>query len=156
MIMVTKNNIEKINEINKINKINIDKELLSKELIKENKNLLNLMNKLNPVSLILYGSYSYNKQTVNSDIDLMIILKKNIFSNNEIDDYFIDLKKQISKIFNKPVDIVVMIKTNKIQYCEEFSDPDTNFILNVYNDAYYLYGINDKDNILESIKYKKF
>lgn len=154
--MVTKNNIEKINEINKINKINIDKELLSKELIKENKNLLNLMNKLNPVSLILYGSYSYNKQTVNSDIDLMIILKKNIFSNNEIDDYFIDLKKQISKIFNKPVDIVVMIKTNKIQYCEEFSDPDTNFILNVYNDAYYLYGINDKDNILESIKYKKF
>ena len=135
---------------------NIDKESLSKELIKENKNLLNLMNKLNPVSLILYGSYSYNKQTVNSDIDLMIILKKNIFSNKEIDYYFIDLKKQISKIFNKSVDIVVMIKTNKIQYCEEFSDPDTNFILNVYNDAYYLYGITDKDNILESIKYKKF
>lgn len=147
MIIISKNNIEKINA---------NKEILSKELIKKNKNLLNLMNKLNPVSLILYGSYSYNKQTVNSDIDLMIILKKNIFSNKEIDDYFIDLKKQISKIFNKSVDIVIMIKTNKIQYYEEFSDPDTNFILNVYNDAYYLYGINNKDNILESIKYKKF
>ena len=68
------------------------------------------------------------------------------------------------KLFNKNLDIVVMIKTNKIQYKiydYEYNynydiDYNNNFISNIYGDLYIIYGDTNKDIILESIKYKKF
>jgi predicted nucleotidyltransferase len=138
---------------------------LNKEIIKNNDKLIELIKSLDPISVILYGSYSRNKQTINSDIDLLIIFKKKILNKYlDIDNKIINLKKEIIKLFNKNLDIVVMIKTNKIQYKiydYEYNynydiDYNNNFISNIYSDLYIIYGNTNKDIILESIKYKKF
>lgn len=131
-------------------------QILNKNLIINNLSLLNILKNLKPLSFILYGSYSKNTQNKNSDIDLMIIFKKNIFSNKNFNNLMINLKKNISKIFNKNIDLIVMIYQNKLQYFENNYDNDTNFIYNVYNDAQIIYGKSDKDIILESYKYSKF
>jgi predicted nucleotidyltransferase len=138
---------------------------LNREIIKNNVKFIELINLLNPISVILYGSYSVNKQTDNSDIDLLIIFNKNILNKYiNIDNFIIKFKKEIIRLFNKKVDIVVMIKINKINYIiddiyvnnDTYINNDTNFIYNVYADSYIIYGNKNKDIILESIKYKKF
>jgi predicted nucleotidyltransferase len=134
---------------------------LSREDIKNNNKFIELIKLINPVSVILYGSYSINKQTNNSDIDLLFIFNKNIINKYyDIDYNIINLKKEIIKLFNKKVDIVLMINLNKIQYNFNYNnyyiDNDTDFIFNIYEDAYIIYGNKDKDIILESIKYKKY
>jgi len=133
---------------------------LDREQIKNNNNLIKLLTLIDPISVILYGSYSINKQTDNSDIDLLIIFKKNIHTRYpDIDNKIKNLKRDIIKLFNKKVDIVFMINANKIQYkynFHQYVDNDTDFIFNIYEDAYVIYGKKDKDIILESIKYKKY
>ena len=138
---------------------------LNREIIKNNVKFIELISLLNPISVILYGSYSINKQTDNSDIDLLIIFNKGVLNRyTDIDNFIINFKKEIIKLFNKKVDIVVMIKINKINYIiddvyvnnDTYINNDTNFIYNIYMDAYVIYGNNNKDIILESIKYKKF
>ena len=49
-----------------------------------------------------------------------------------------------------------MIHVHFLQYNENNYDIDTNFIYNVYNEAINIYGKNDKDLIIESIKFGKF
>ena len=56
---------------------NIDKELIIK-VIKENKNLL--INKYNVKKLYLYGSFSKEKTTVDSDLDLLVIYSKDLIN----------------------------------------------------------------------------
>jgi predicted nucleotidyltransferase len=136
-------------------------ENLNKEIIKNNDKFIELIKSVDPISVILYGSYSTNKQTINSDIDLLIIFKQKILNKYlDIDNKIINLKEEIIKLFNKNLDIVVMIKTNKIQYnIYEYNydiDYNNNFISNIYSDLYILYGDKHKDIILESFKYKKF
>jgi predicted nucleotidyltransferase len=133
---------------------------LCRENIKNNNKFIELIKLINPVSVILYGSYSINKQNNNSDIDLLIIFNKSIINKYyDIDSKIINLKKEIIKLFNKKLDIVVMINLNKIQYninCNYYIDNDTDFIFNIHETAYIIYGNKDKDIILESIKYKKY
>ena len=136
-------------------------ENLNKEIIKNNDKFIELIKSVDPISVILYGSYSTNKQTINSDIDLLIVFKQKILNKYlDIDNKIINLKKEIIKLFNKKLDIVVMIKTNKIQYnIYDYNydiDYNNNFISNIYGDLYIIYGDTNKDIILESIKYKKF
>jgi len=125
---------------------------LNKELIKNNIDFIKELILLNPLLVILYGSYSLNKQNDNSDIDLLLIYKNNILNKNY------NLNEKIIKIFNKKVDIVIMIKTNKNQYNIEnnYIDNNINFVLNIYSDGYTIYGNINKDIILDSIIYKKF
>ena len=139
---------------------------LNREIIKNNDKFIELIKSLDPISVILYGSYSINKQTNNSDIDLLIIFNKNILNKySDIDNKIINLKKEIINIFNKKVDIVLMINKNKIQYnfideyyinYYKYIDNDSIFIYNIYTDAYIIYGKKNKDIIIESIKYKKY
>ena len=139
---------------------------LNREIIKNNDKFIGLIKSLDPISVILYGSYSINKQTNNSDIDLLIIFNKNILNKySDIDNKIINLKKEIINIFNKKVDIVLMINKNKIQYnfideyyinYYKYIDNDSIFIYNIYTDAYIIYGKKNKDIIIESIKYKKY
>ena len=134
---------------------------LNKEFIKNNDKFIELIKSVDPISVILYGSYSTNKQTINSDIDLLIVFKQKILNKYlDIDNKIINLKKEIIKLFNKNLDIVVMIKTNKLQYnIYDYNydiDYNNNFISNIYSDLYILYGNKHTDIILESFKYKKF
>ena len=130
-------------------------EINNKNLIKNNIDLINLLKNIKPLSFILYGSYAKNKQNINSDIDLMIVFKKKDICDN-FNQLIITFKNNIHKIFKKKIDLVVMIYQKKLQYFEFNFDHDTNFIYNVFEDGYVLYGNNDKDLILESIKYGKF
>jgi predicted nucleotidyltransferase len=131
-------------------------DLFNKEFIKSNEQLIKILDIIKPLSFILYGSFAKNKQNLNSDIDFLIIFKKNIFNNINFNKIIYNLKKNISQIFNRNIDLVVMIHHNKLQYHESNYDPDTNFIYNIYHEGYYIYGKNEKDLIIESVKYAKF
>jgi predicted nucleotidyltransferase len=139
--------------------MNISLANLNKEQIKSNIELQQLLDKIKPLSFYLYGSFAKNKQNCNSDIDFMIILKNNFqkFNNiKNIDKIFICIKNNLLNIFKRNIDLVVMIHKNKLQYYENDFDPNTNFIYNVYNEGINIYGKNDNDLIIESIKYGKY
>jgi hypothetical protein len=56
----------------------------------------------------------------------------------------------------KKVDIISMIYTpQRYHYFENDDDWDSIFVNNVYNDGIIIYGDNDKEKILKSIKYDK-
>jgi predicted nucleotidyltransferase len=135
---------------------------LNKELIKSNDKLIKEINLLDPLLVILYGSYSIDRQNENSDIDLLLIFKSNILNKKyNIDEKINNLKKKIIKIFNKRIDIVIMTKTNKFQYnkynfTDNYTDNNINFVLNIYSDGYIIQGNYNKEIILDSIIYKKF
>ena len=129
---------------------------LNQDLIKNNSSLIKLLKIINPIAFFLFGSFAKNQYHKDSDIDFLIIFKKNIYNNKNFSELIINLKKNISKIFNKKIDIVVMIHVHFLQYNENNYDIDTNFIYNVYNEAINIYGKNDKDLIIESIKFGKF
>ena len=136
--------------------MNISLSNLNKEQIKNNIDLQQLLDKIKPLSFYLYGSFAKNKQNCNSDIDFMIIFKNNLQKFKNIDKIFSNIKKYILNIFKRNIDLVVMVHKKKLQYFENDLDPNTNFIYNVYNEGINIYGKNDNDLIIESIKYGKY
>jgi len=95
--------------------------------------------------VFLYGSTSRETNTETSDIDILVIWKKNynsLLAHN--------LKKEIELLFFKKVDFASMIYKNKVIY--DFNNIRTQnecFIENVYRDAVSIFG--DRDDILFSI-----
>ncbi len=79
-----KDKVYSIHEIKEI--INSHKDFFEKQYCVEN--------------FLLFGSYAKNKQTVDSDIDLLVNFK------HPIDMFdFIDLQEYLSKIFSKKIDL---------------------------------------------------
>lgn len=128
---------------------------LTTKIIIECQELKLVLEEYNPISVILFGSYSRGNYTINSDIDLMFIWKSNTFNKVEKPNLE-NIKKKIQEIFMKKVDIISMIYTpQRYHYFENDDDWDSIFVNNVYNDGIIIYGDSDKEKILKSIKYDK-
>jgi len=56
----------------------------------------------------IFGSYSKNKQTEESDIDILVEF------NRPVGFQFLDLKKYLESVFHKPVDLVTVNALNPI------------------------------------------
>lgn len=69
-----------------------------KEIINSHKDFFE--NNYNVENFLLFGSYAKNKQTMDSDIDLLVNFKQPIDMFD-----FIDLQEYLSKIFNKKIDL---------------------------------------------------
>ncbi len=69
-----------------------------KEIIDSHKNFFR--QKYFVEEFFLFGSYAKNQQTANSDIDLLVKLSEPIDMFE-----FIDLQENLSKIFNKKIDL---------------------------------------------------
>ena len=130
------NNELQENEKLKENKdIYINKNLLKTDII-NNKFLQELLEKTKPYTVILYIS-SIIKSNINSDINLILLWKKNIFSMN------------INFLYGKMKNILYhnLCQDNKFKY-SEIEDNDKIFIENVYIDGVIIYGDKSIDNIL--------
>ena len=146
------NNELQENEKLKENKdIYINKNLLKTDII-NNKFLQELLEKTKPYTVILYIS-SIIKSNINSDINLILLWKKNIPSNKHLD----ELKQEIQNIFSMNINFLYgkmknilyhnLCQDNKFKY-SEIEDNDKIFIENVYIDGVIIYGDKSIDNIL--------
>jgi len=148
-------NFQVVIKKNKKKNTNIILQKLTTKIIIECQELKLFLEEYNPISVILFGSYSRGNYTINSDIDLMFIWKSNTFNKIEKPNLE-NIKKKIQEIFMKKVDIISMIYTpQRYHYFENDDDWDSIFVNNVYNDGIVIYGDNDKEKILKSIKYDK-
>jgi hypothetical protein len=148
-------NFQVVIKKNKKKNTNIILQKLTTKIIIECQELKLFLEEYNPISVILFGSYSRGNYTINSDIDLMFIWKSNTFNKIEKPNLE-NIKKKIQEIFMKKVDIISMIYTpQRYHYFENDDDWDSIFVNNVYNDGIIIYGDNDKEKILKSIKYDK-
>ena len=74
----------------------LNKEIIIEELKKHNDILIKFQVK----RIGLFGSYSYDNQNEESDIDLIVDFKNKTFDN------FMDLSFDLEKIFKKKIDLV--------------------------------------------------
>ena len=126
--------------------------------IKLNKKLIGLLEKIKPVSFIIFGSYANNKATKSSDIDFMIFFKKNQIYKNNFKKMIENFKIQLINIFQKNIDLIVMEITNKLKYDEHddnYNNCTNNFISNIIIEGINIYGNNFLNIIKESIIYLK-
>jgi predicted nucleotidyltransferase len=90
-----------------------------------------------PFAVFLYGSMARGQQHSQSDIDLMIIWRRQVPSNT------VELKKLLSQFFQRKVDLVNMVYRGTV-----VTDvANQNFLDNVYQDAIPLYGETDVTNL---------
>ena len=121
---------------------------VTQKLIIENEKIKKIFKKYNAVSVLLFGSYSRNSHNENSDINLLILW--NGKQKSIINDAIIDIKNELSNIFNKKIDILPMLIKNSNYYNDNY------FITNIYSDAIVIYGDNAKDNVFNSVIYKEY
>lgn len=107
-----------------------------KEQIKLNgeeviKQLLFLV-KYKPRGVFLFGSTAKGTNTENSDLDILIIW------NKRVPDYIIDIKTEISDMFNKKVDLISMIYNGTLMLTDDVTETvnvRTLFLYNVITEA---------------------
>lgn len=98
------------------------------------------------LSIVIYGSCVTPNFNNSSDIDIMIIIKDTTYDLKNI---WKELKKEISKRFNRRVDLVILEKTNKI--VKNIDPRDEAFYDNVISNHHLIYG----ENILDFIPFCK-
>lgn len=77
--------------------------LTSKSIMKKIKDNMKNINKFGVKKIGLFGSYVHNKQTSDSDIDILVEFKP---AHKTFDNYM-DLKFFLEEIFNLNVDLVI-------------------------------------------------
>lgn len=77
--------------------------LTSKSIMKKIKDNIDSIKKFGVKKIGLFGSYIQNKQTTDSDIDILVEFK----SGQKTFDNYMDLKFFLEEIFNLNVDLVV-------------------------------------------------
>jgi predicted nucleotidyltransferase len=124
--------------------------------IRNNLELKKLLDNIKPLSFIVFGSYANNKATMTSDIDFMIFLtRKQILSQN-FNELILKIKFNLQSIFNKKIDLIIMLFTNKkIKSYHNLDDFNTNFIYNVLGEGITIYGTQFQNIIEESLIYQK-
>lgn len=122
-----------------------EERLIKIDDIRCNVEFINLLNIYKPLSVIVYGSTARGTNKLTSDIDFMVIWKK----DNDIpsDPELLIIKETIKKIFNKEIDFVSMVLTKEEV---DKKDENYNYMENVYIEGIVVYGDSLKYNILLS------
>jgi len=115
--------------------------------IKCNVEFINLLDIYKPLSVIVYGSTARGTNKPTSDIDFMIIWKKD--KNVPPVEVLEEIKQNIINIFKKPIDFVSMVLTT-VEVDE--TNKNYHYMHNVYNEGIVVYGDILKANILLSRK----
>jgi predicted nucleotidyltransferase len=124
-----------------------EERLLRIDDIKCNVEFINLLKKYKPLSVIVYGSTARGTNNPTSDIDFMIIWKKEI--NVPPVEELQEIKQKIINIFKKRIDFVSMVPTT-VEVDE--TNKNYHYMHNVYNEGIVVYGDILKANILFSRK----
>lgn len=103
--------------------------------------LQDVLVKYNPKGIFLHGSTARGTNRDTSDVDLVVVWKKNIPSNIE------DIKNKLEYIFQRHIDFVNMIYKGKILVERDMNAPNISkndvFLNNVIEDAIAIVGNND-------------
>jgi predicted nucleotidyltransferase len=90
------------------------------------------MVKYNPRGVFLFGSTAKGTNTEDSDLDILIIW------NKRVPNYIIDIKTEISNMFNKKVDLISMIYNGTLMLSDDVTETvnvRTLFLYNVITEA---------------------
>jgi len=100
--------------------------------------IISSLSQLNPYKIILFGSYGTDKQSDESDIDLVVVLDKDFLPEdyNQKLDMKVEVRNCIQEqSFTKPIDLVVYTKK---EY-EELEILGTSFIKEIIQTGKVLY-----------------
>lgn len=95
------------------------------------------MVKYNPRGVFLFGSTAKGTNTEDSDLDILIIWNKRVPS------YIIDIKTEISNMFNKKVDLISMIYNGALMLFDDVTETvnvRTLFLYNVITEGVSIIG----------------
>ncbi len=107
------------------------------------KQLKEIISKLNPYMILLFGSYAYGTPNEDSDIDLLVVTQDNFIPKNfeEKHEIYLDISKKIRHI---KMEIAVDLIVHTLPMYKKFIKQDSSFAHEITTKGKILYESNNK------------
>lgn len=105
--------------------------MITQEIINQFSNIIKT--KLDPVKIILFGSYAYGNPTLNSDLDIMVVLQESNLPRYKRGS---SIRLELQKIIDIDIDLLVYTQAE----VNEWSNVELSFVHTVLKKGKILYA----------------